>query len=213
MGNYKCDTRTEGKLRVYLMASRSKDNQDVEGFVPRRRSFLSYEDHDYIARKFCEFVLGGIPGEMCRLYESVNARDEEKVKKALLIKLISDDNVHIGRIQSICVGVAAGKECADEKKWMIDFDSLDEKMLAEVEEYIVRQLITDSKRSKKGEIAEEAARCLVRHHRTPNGYAIIVPWGFDSREFMEKYRDVCTIKKDDLLCVRWEKSGKGEGKS
>ena len=96
MGNYKCDTRTEGKLRVYLMASRSKDNQDVEGFVPRRRSFLSYEDHDYIARKFCEFVSGGLPGEMCRLYESVNARDEEKVKKALLVKLISDDNVHIG---------------------------------------------------------------------------------------------------------------------
>lgn len=210
MGNYKCDTRTEGKLRVYLMASRSKDNQDVEGFVPRRRSFLSYEDHDYIARKFCEFVLGGVPGEMCRLYESVNARDEEKVKKALLIKLISDDNVHIGRIQSICVGVAAGKECAAEKRWLIDFDSLDEDLLAEVEEYIVRQLITDSKRSKKGEIAEEAARCLVRHHRTPNGYAIIVPWGFDSREFMEKYRDVCTIKRDDLLCVRWEKSGKGE---
>ena len=212
MGNYKWDTNTNigGKLKVYLMTSRNKDNQDIEGFVPRRRAFLAYEDHDYIWRKFHEFVSGGIPGEMCRLYESVNARDEEKVKKALLVKLISDDNVHIGRIQSICVGVAAGKECAAEKRWLIDFDSLDEKMLAEVEEYIVRQLITDSKRSKKGEIAEEAARCLVRHHRTPNGYAIIVPWGFDSREFMEKYKDICTIKKDDLLCVKWEKSGKGE---
>ena len=140
----------------------------------------------------------------------MNARDEEKVKKALLVKLISDDNVHIGRIQSICVGVAAEKECAEEKKWMIDFDSLDEDLLAEVEEYIVRQLVADSKRSKKGEIAEVTVRCLIRHHRTPNGYAIIVPWGFDSREFMEKYKDICTIKKDDLLCVRWEKSGKGE---
>lgn len=213
MGNYKCDTRTEGKLRVYLMASRSKDNQDVEGFVPRRRSFLSYEDHDYIARKFREFVSGGLPGEMCRLYESVNARDEEKVKKALLVKLISDDDIHIGRINSICTGVAAEKECAAEKRWLIDFDSLDEGMLAEVEEYIVRQLITDSRRSKQGQISEQAARCLVHHQRTPNGYAILVPWGFDSREFAEKYRDVCTIKKDDLLCVRWEKSGKGEGKS
>ena len=212
MSNYKWDTNTniDGKLKVYLMTSRNKDNQNIEGFVPRRRAFLAYEDKDYIERKFREFVSNGISGEMCRLYKSVNARDEEKVKKALLIKLISDDNIHIGRIQSICVGVAAGKECADEKKWMIDFDSLDEKMLAEVEEYIVRQLITDSKRSKKGEIAEVTARCLIHHHRTPNGYAIIVPWGFDSREFMEKFKDICTIKKDDLLCVKWEKNGEGE---
>lgn len=205
MGNYKCDTRTEGKLRVYLMVSRSKDNQDVEGFVPRRRPFLSYEDYDYIDQNFRAFVLSGVPGEMCRLYESVNARDEEKVRKALLVKLISDDNIHIGRVNSICAGVAAEKECAAEKRWMIDFDSLNEDLLAEVEEYIVRQLVADSKRSKQGEIFEEAARCLVHHHRTPNGYAILVPWGFDSRGFVEKYKDVCTVKKDDLLCVKWER--------
>ena len=155
MSNYKWDTNTNigGKLKVYLMTSRNKDNQDIDGFVPRRRAFLAYEDKDYIERKYRDFVSAGISGEMCRLYESVNARDEEKVKKALLIKLISDDNIHIGRIQSICVGVAAEKECADEKKWMIDFDSLDEKMLAEVEEYIVRQLITDSRRNSRGSCA------------------------------------------------------------
>lgn len=203
--NNKYDTKTKGKLRVYLMVSRNKDNQDVEGFVQRRRSFLSYEDHDYINRNFCEFVFSGVPGEMCRLYESVNARDEKKVRKALLVKLISDDDIHIGRINSICAGIAAEKECAAEKRWLIDFDSLDENLLAEVEEYIVQQMVADSKRSRQGEIFEEAARCLVHHHRTPNGYAILVSWGFDSRGFVEKYKDVCTVKKDDLLCVKWER--------
>lgn len=207
MSNYKWDTNTNigGKLKVYLMTSRNKDNQDIEGFVPRRRAFLAYEDHDYIEQKFHDFVFGGVPGEMCRLYESVNARDEEKVRKALLVKLISNDNIHIGRINTICAGVAAKKECAAEKRWLIDFDSLDEDLLAEVEEYIVQQMVADSKRSRQGEIFEEAARCLVHHQRTPNGYAILVPWGFDSRGFAEKYKDVCTIKKDDFLCVRWEK--------
>ena len=37
-------------------------------------------------------------------------------------------------------------------------------------------------------------------HKTPHGYAIIVPHGFDTRELMEKWKDYdITLKKDDLL--------------
>lgn len=205
MSTYKSNVPIKGKLRVYFMASRNKDNHGVDDFVQRRSSFLAYEDEEYVNRKFREFVYSGVPGEMCRLYESVNARDEKKIRKKLAVKLIEDDNISIGRINAITVGIAAEKMCAAEKRWLIDFDNLDENLLAEVEEYIVQQLVADSKRSRKGEISEEAVRCLIHHQRTPNGYAILVPWGFDSRELMEKYKDVCTIKKDDLLCVRWEK--------
>lgn len=37
-------------------------------------------------------------------------------------------------------------------------------------------------------------------HKTPHGYAIIVPHGFDTRELMENWKDYdITLKKDELL--------------
>ena len=34
---------------------------------------------------------------------------------------------------------------------------------------------------------------------TPNGYHIVVPHGFDTRELMDKWKYCVTLKKDDLL--------------
>ena len=28
--------------------------------------------------------------------------------------------------------------------------------------------------------------------------------GFDTRELLEKYKDIVTLKRDDLLCVTWD---------
>lgn len=40
----------------------------------------------------------------------------------------------------------------------------------------------------------------IERHKTPHGYAIVVPHGFDTRELMEKWKDYdITLKKDELL--------------
>ena len=40
----------------------------------------------------------------------------------------------------------------------------------------------------------------MKYYRTPHGYAIVVPQGFDTRELMEKWKDYdITLQKDDLL--------------
>ena len=37
-------------------------------------------------------------------------------------------------------------------------------------------------------------------HKTPHGFAIVVPHGFDTRELMEKWKDYdITLKKDESL--------------
>lgn len=40
----------------------------------------------------------------------------------------------------------------------------------------------------------------IEKHKTPNGYAIVVEHGFDTRELMEKWKGYdITLKKDELL--------------
>ena len=40
-------------------------------------------------------------------------------------------------------------------------------------------------------------------YKTPNGYGVVVPRGFDTRELMEKWKDYdITLKKDELLFLK-----------
>lgn len=40
----------------------------------------------------------------------------------------------------------------------------------------------------------------IERYKTPHGYAIVVPHGFDTRKLMEKWKDYdITLKKDGLL--------------
>lgn len=40
----------------------------------------------------------------------------------------------------------------------------------------------------------------IEAHKTPHGYAIVVPHGFDTRKLMETWKDYdITLKKDELL--------------
>ena len=39
-------------------------------------------------------------------------------------------------------------------------------------------------------------------YKTPNGYAVVVERGFDSRDLLSKYPFV-ELKRDDMLCVKW----------
>lgn len=180
--------KEEGKLRVVLFISRNKDNQGLPDFVERRVAFVTHKDYsdDRLESKFDAFVSQGVDGEFCRMYMSVNARDENKVRKALIHELIDKDDFSLSSISPLVASIAARKENALEKHWMFDFDSSDESKL--------HRFVDDVKTTQCGEVS----LC-----KTPHGFAVISERGFDTRELLAKWPDV-TLKRDDLLCIYWK---------
>lgn len=169
---------------VVLFVSRNKDNHDIIGFKERRKAMFCEKNLDRIYRKFNAFVNDGVAGEMSRLYISVNARDEKKVQKALIHELIDAEDFNFTAIEGVVAGIAARKENATEHKWMFDFDNEDVGL--------VNEFIKD--------IYDSCADIEVKHYVTPHGYAIVVDKGFDTRQLMEKWKDIVSLKRDDLLC-------------
>ena len=118
------------------------------------------------------------------MYVSVNARDEEKVKRELMHELF-DNNVELTKLQSKLASLAAKSKCAAEKKWMFDFDSEDKDLLNN----FVSEL-------------EYLTELEPEVHKTPNGYAVVVSRGFDTRDLLSRYEFV-ELKRDDMLCLKW----------
>lgn len=173
---------------VVLMVSRNKDNHDIVGFKERRKAMFCEKNMDRIYRKFNSFVNEGIDGELCRLYISVNARDEKKVQKTLIHELIDAEDFNFTAIEGVLAGIAARKENAAEHKWMFDFDNQDFNLL---EEFFK-------------DIHNSCADIEVKYYITPHGYAVVVDHGFDTRELMEKWKDIVSLKRDDLLCYDYK---------
>ena len=71
---------------VVLWVSRQKDNKDMEGFKERRKSFICTVDMIvHYAETFKKtFVNDGLPGELSRMYISVNARHMPTIRKQLM---------------------------------------------------------------------------------------------------------------------------------
>lgn len=183
----------KNKLRCVLFRSRNKDNQGVEGFKQRTKTFLSSEPIEKLKEDFKGFVEKGVHGEFSRFYISVNVRDEDKIKKELMHELIND-NVDLEKVKTKLVSIAAQKKCASDRNWLFDFDSEEESLL--------KHFIED---------IEDQSFANVIYRKTPNGYAVIVDCGFDTRELLKKYPFV-ELKRDDLLCVDWARKEQINGK-
>ena len=67
-------------VHVVLFISRNKDNKNVSGFIERRESFITTWNagDPRLLAEFKRFINLGLPGEVCRMYYSVNARDPKK---------------------------------------------------------------------------------------------------------------------------------------
>lgn len=171
-------------LYVYLIRSRNKDNKDVPNFKERIKTILEYkENEDRIIKEFHKFVADGVPGEQTRLYRSVNSRNEEKIREELVIRLLRD-KLSMTKLNRTLASVAQQVENRDESKWLFDFDVDDEE---KVDDFIDDIYFYSGIENHK-------------LHKTPHGYAIIVPHGFDTRELMEKWKDYdITLKRDELL--------------
>lgn len=178
--------RNMSDLYVYMICSRNKDNKNVPEFKERCKMILEYrENEDKVIAKFEDFAEKGLPGEKTRLYKSVNSRNEEKIREEFVIRLLRD-KPSIIKINSILASVARQTQNRDESKWMFDFDVDNENK--------VREFIN---------CIHSCSYIPLRYidmYKTPNGYAIIVPHRFDTRELMEKWKDYdITLKKDGLI--------------
>lgn len=178
----------DAKLYVYLIISQNKDNKDVLGFKERRRSFVTKEGSLRPAREFKYFLREALPGETCRMYRSVNARDPEKVKQALLVHLITEPgaSARLDQMDSTLASIAAKKECAAQKHWLFDFNTKDPEVVC---------AFTEDLNKYSGQADTTA------WFPTPNGYAVVVDHGFDTRELLAKYEDVVSLKRDDVRLV------------
>jgi len=179
-------------IHVVLFVSRNKDNKDIEGFAERRLSFITHKTPDELLADFEYFVEQGVTGELSRMYYSVNSRNPQKIYQELLHFLIDNPDFNLCSINPKLAGIAAKKECALEKKWMFDFDSTNKDLLYEF-------LYDFVKVTKNTDVKLDPVR------ETPHGYAIVCDHGFDTRELMEKWGNIVTLKRDDLLCYTWQK--------
>ena len=172
-------------LYVYLMCSRNKDNKDIPNFKERAKTILEYrENEDKVIDAFKSFAAKGVPGEQTRLYRSVNSRNEEKIREEFIIRLLRE-KPSMTQLNRTLASVAQQVQNRDESKWLFDFDVDDDKLAL--------GFINDI--TNYGFVFNQ-----IEMYKTPHGYAIIVPHGFDTRELMEKWKDYdITLKKDELL--------------
>jgi hypothetical protein len=175
-------------LYVYLICSRNKDNKDIPNFKERIKTILEYkENEDRVIKEFHKLAADGVPGEQTRLYRSVNSRNEEKIREELIIRLLRD-KPSVTKLNRTLASVAQQVENRDESKWLFDFDVDNEIVVKDFVDDIYVKTDADYPIQK------------IERHKTPHGYAIVVPYGFDTRKLMEKWKDYdITLKRDELL--------------
>ena len=189
--------------KVAFFVSRNKDNQNVVGFKERKETLFCQDVYE-LEEKFDKFVNEGKKGETSRLYVSVNDRDEDKARKALVCALVMEE-VPLEKVKTKAVSLAMKPENAATKKWLFDFDcDSEEEMLA----------FTTALAWREG--APTTAVEMVR--KTKNGYAVVVAHGFDTRGFLDEWNERLKkqnpnwgveLKKDAMLLWTWATKTEG----
>lgn len=184
-------------LRVILFVSRNKDNSHLDSFKERKKAFLAYLDGynipEWLSEEFDDFVSKGQFTEMCRMYISINARDPDKIKKDLAVKLIQDpEGVDLTKADAIVARAAAHdkNKRSDQKRWLFDWD----------------RPITTQTRDQFNKFCEYVNESGggVTVYPTPHGAAVLAEHGFDTRELATNYGEAADPKRDALLCIMWE---------
>ena len=151
---------------VVLFVSRNKDNTDVKGFKPRKRSFLTH-DPETCYDSFRKFADEGVKGETSRFYVSVSERDMDKTRKALACHLVMHDDVDLTKMEALVASFAMRPEHEMTKKWLFDFDCMG---------YDLKERFVDE--------LEQLTECPVYDYYTPHGFAVVAMHGFNSRDFL-----------------------------
>ena len=176
-------------LKSILFVSRKKDNKHIPNFKERKYVRLTTKTAEELKKDFDHWAAKGPEDEFCRFYMKINKRDPIKTKKNLIKELIFNDNFDLVAAEAKIAGIANKKECAAERKWLFDFDDTEDKL---------EEFINDIKDCDKASVPLD-----IEIHKTPNGHAVIVSRGFDTRELMKKWSSTVELKKDEMLCVDW----------
>lgn len=179
-------------MKTVFLVSRNKDNKNIKDFKERKQTFLFDNCPLLIRKKFIRFVKEGLPNEFSRLYISVNERDMEKTRTAFICELVKNKDLNLTHIENKLVSLAQMSENALTKKWLFDFDCDNEVLVDE----FIKDVLTFSG------LAENQVQCF----KSPNGFAIIVSRGFDTRELLTKWKDMVSLKRDDMLILDWQKN-------
>lgn len=195
----------ENIIHAIFFTSRHKENTTISNFKVRSKKFLTNKSisDPQLKEEFDDFVNNGLPGEMSRMYVSVNTRDNDKIINGVMHRLINVPHYNSTSLNSLAVSIAMSKECATEKKRLFDFDSTDQSEL--------NRFITD--------LTDRGAKGLeVRN--TPNGYAITIDRGVNIRGLVDAMPDaqqknkkdqgpwkwpneIVTYKPDDMVLINW----------
>lgn len=170
---------------VAMFVSRNKDNQNVKNFKQRNHSFLTQKNVKELLTDFNEFVNRGVEGETSRLYLSVNARKIDVIRKSLLKHLIDNEEANLTNLDKLVASLSMKPGTALTKKFLFDFD--EGKDFEKLIEFIAN--IYDENEFLNEDIC---------YSETPNGYAVVVNHGFDTRELLEKWQNV-ELKRDGML--------------
>lgn len=180
-------------LKVVLFVSRNKDNRTIPSFKERKKSFLTTKPSDdpELLADFKSFARAGLPGELSRMYESVNLRNPAKVNQAFMHYLLDVSDLNPATYPQRAARLAAKKENAFENKWLFDFDYNDEQKL--------NCFLSDLK-SESG--LKDTDVCVTK---TINGYAVVVAHGFNTQNLLKRWPDV-TLKRDGMLLIKYTKN-------
>ena len=192
----------DNKYFTVMFTSRNKDNKELEGFKQRTKAFLHNHDLEddlnlsdtimwivlELRKEFSYFVDQGVKGETSRMYVSINPRNTDKANMDLVHYLIDNQNTSPNNVYNKLVSFASKKENALSQRWLFDIDTDKEEELNSVLDSIKYY----------GEFNESSLALS----KTVNGYAIVVPHGFDSRKVLEEH-DFVELKRDGNLLSYW----------
>ena len=173
-------------LHVYRFVTRHKDNKHIQNHVARELTILGTDD-EYALNKFENFVNDGPKGELCRLYRTINPRDNIKINRELTHFLIDHPEYTSEKLSNKITQIAFRSSNRAESKWLFDFDSSD---TVQLEAF-------------KTDILDIDDSVEINVHPTVSGYAVIVSHGFYSENLLEKYPYV-ELKKDDMLLLTYQ---------
>lgn len=157
-----------------LFISRNKDNEGLDGFKQRSKTFLTDKNVAEWDEEFLKFVEQGVDGELSRFYKSVNKRDLILANRKLIHYLIDNQDFPPYKLQTKLVSLASEKNCAAEGKWLFDYDG---------DKNDVYELLDDIEKHFENSLDVEI-------FKTVSGHGIVTPHGFDTRELLEKWPDV-----------------------
>ena len=186
-----------------MFTSRNKDNKELDGFKQRTKAFLHKRDLEddlnltdtiegvvlELKEEFLYFVDQGVRGETSRMYVSINPRNTDKANIDLVHYLIDNPSTSPNNVYNKLVSFASKKENALSQRWLFDIDTDNEEEFNSVLDSIKYY----------GKFNESSLTLS----RTVNGYAIVVPHGFDSRKVLEEH-DFVELKRDGNVLGTWE---------